>query len=154
MNIQWSVRKELLSERDGNLLRGVLGVFPLGIVRKELLSERDGNNSSFLLTSPSCTRCQEGTTLWKRWKRLTNGVASCCCCRLSGRNYSLKEMETTSLHIFAHKFRAPSGRNYSLKEMETCYCVYLSFVIAYWSGRNYSLKEMETLAFISSINSL
>jgi len=37
------VRKELLSERDGNIMHSHLATSQMVIVRKELLSERDGN---------------------------------------------------------------------------------------------------------------
>jgi len=59
------VRKELLSERDGNTTMHFKKDIPyFKVVRKELLSERDGNKPTtisiklFLLSI-----CQEGTSL-------------------------------------------------------------------------------------------
>jgi len=61
---QKPVRKELLSERDGNKFTQPLSAtIRVLTVRKELLSERDGN---LLIFSPSAflrISCQEGTSL-------------------------------------------------------------------------------------------
>ena len=46
------LRKELLSERDGNPLISFQGLFLFVLLRKELLSERDGN---FISIIPSST---------------------------------------------------------------------------------------------------
>jgi len=71
-----------------------LCVFWKARVRKELLSERDGNCPC------SCL-----------------GVATIT--HLSGRNFSLKEMETFKIFWLWLCIDFLSGRNFSLKEMET-----------------------------------
>jgi len=63
-------------------------------VRKELLSERDGNMNLSLLVPLHFTASQEGTSLWKRWKLSLRRWNFFCTPHRSGRNFSLKEMET------------------------------------------------------------
>jgi len=57
------VRKELLSERDGNIFSREFPVNTIPFVRKELLSERDGNEITMLYSPPINNACQEGTSL-------------------------------------------------------------------------------------------
>ncbi len=91
-----TLRKELLSERDGNLNKPhLLSLRRWVPLRKELLSERDGNHSP---------------------RYLQNDVTH----NVLGRNYSLKEMETKArLAGLISNIIHYLGRNYSLKEMET-----------------------------------
>jgi len=120
--VAFCVRKELLSERDGNPNKSTPPQFHIHSVRKELLSERDGNEAYASSSLTSQMPSQEGTTLWKRWKLSVIFVLLVSVVYVpSGRNYSLKEMET--YNYLSNRFkckRYTSGRNYSLKEMETC----------------------------------
>ena len=64
-----TLRKALLSERDGNSFSSQTSSVVISILRKALLSERDGNNK------------KEGGVFTPSFDNL-------------GRHYSLKEMET------------------------------------------------------------
>jgi len=58
-----SVRKVLLSERDGNPNFPTFLILQTILVRKVLLSERDGNNPLLLNPQLAQTIRQEGTSL-------------------------------------------------------------------------------------------
>jgi len=140
-------------------------------VRKELLSERDGNFEKTFSNQISSIFCQEGTTLWKRWKLLTETATSKSPLKLSGRNYSLKEMETKNrgLSVVTNTSHSQEGTTLwkRWKQLKTTLLklTMLSHVRKELlserdgnhlqnfrtphkqictSGRNYSLKEMET----------
>ncbi len=96
------LRKELLSERDGNLFELACFVVLSHKLRKELLSERDGNLKIAL--AGTVLRMLRKELLSERDGNFANSSASSIISGISdlGRNYSLKEMET---QLFLCRYR-------------------------------------------------